>query len=100
MKITNNDIDALIDVSVHLNILAGKTTEPVLKNMYTRQCHHVRKIYLMLLHASGRDPLDLRQLCFEGIAEDAAIVAGIKRLCPTALEPHEVDSPSATNVRG
>ena len=95
MRITNMDIDSLIDVSVELQRQSNKDTDPMYSNMHRRQCHHVRKIYLLLLQASGRDREDLRQLCFTGISDELDVVTGIKRLCPTALEPHEVDS-SAT----
>ena len=94
MRITNMNIDALIDVSIELNRQAESDTNPLYRNMHLRQCHHVRKIYLLLLQASGRDREDLRQLCFTGISDELDVVTGIKRLCPTALEPHEVD-PSA-----
>jgi len=86
------DIDSLIDVSVELNRQAQADTDPLYANMHRRQCHHVRKIYLLLLQASGRDREDLRQLCFTGISDEIDVVTGIKRLCPTALEPHEADS--------
>lgn len=94
MRITNTDIDAMIDVSVELNMLAKNALLPATKAKHLRQCHHVRKVYILLLQASGRDPIDLKQLCFDGISDEKQVCDSIRRLCPTALEPHEVD-PSA-----
>ena len=82
MRITNTDIDALIDVSLVLRNLADMQVLQSEQAKFRGMCYHVRKIYILLLKASSHKAIDLHQLIFEGIMDDPALDYAIKSLFP------------------
>lgn len=82
MRITNEDIDALIDVASILRNLADIQRTPDDELKFRTQCHHVRKVYILLIKASSREIIDLHQLIFEGIVDDPQLDKAITALCP------------------
>jgi hypothetical protein len=81
MKITNNDIDALIEASVVLNGLAFGKLPSHKCDALLKICHHVRKVYILLLNASGREIIDLKQMTVEGFVCKQELEEAINRLC-------------------
>jgi len=87
MRITNADIDALIDTAQILKNMADMNVLPTEKLKFKTLCHHVRKTYILFLKASGREIIDLRQMVFDGIIDDHELDAAITTLCPAAIPP-------------
>lgn len=85
MRITNTDIDALIDTAQILKNLEDLNVFLSEKQKFQRLCHHVRKTYMLLLKASGREIDDLRQLVFDGVIDDPELDQAITELCPASL---------------
>lgn len=84
MRIVNSDIDALIETSQILKNLEDMNVLPAEKLRFRTLCHHTRKVYIMLLHCSKREIIDLRQLVFDGIVDDPELDAAITTLCKEA----------------
>lgn len=85
MRITNTDIDALVDTAQVLKNLEDMNTIPTEKARFRALSHHVRKVYILCLHASKREIVDLRQLVFGGIIDDPELDRAINALCPASL---------------
>lgn len=87
MRITNADIDALIDTAQILKNLEDMNMLPAEKLKFRTLCHHVRKVYILFLQASGREIIDLRQMVFDGVIDDPELDTAITALCPSAVSP-------------
>lgn len=89
MKLTNSDIDALIEVTQYIKNFADIQVIPADKTKFTVLAHHCRKVYMILLHSSGRTVADLRQLIIKGIDNSPELDVAIRNLCPDALDETE-----------
>jgi len=82
MKIENNDIDYLIDVTVFLSDLAKHPEDYRYKKNFAAMAAHVRKVYILLLQASSRNEPGVKHLIEKGIKNDSPAAETIRRLCP------------------
>lgn len=84
VKITNSDIDALIDATVTLEEFSNQVDDPLLKQRYHAQVHHVRKVYMFLLHFHCQKNFDFEKIMLEKVADDSPLGKAIDALCPLA----------------
>ena len=90
MRVTNQDIDALIEATSFLAILAKKEPNDVICGKMRNIASHVRKVYILLLKSAGREVIDLKQLVFDGIFDDPELTKAITALCPhTQIDPNK-----------
>jgi hypothetical protein len=82
MKIENSDIDALVETVGLLMTLAKKETNNTACGKLRNLASRVRKIYILLLHASGWTIADLKQMTLSNIYCDPELSKAIDALCP------------------
>jgi hypothetical protein len=84
-RIETNDIDALVETVGFLKTLAKKEPNSVISHKIENLSSHVRKVYILLLHASGWSIEDLKQLTLENRYCDPELEKAINALCPHTL---------------
>jgi hypothetical protein len=62
--------------------LAKKEPKGELSGKMRNLASHLRKIYILMLHASGLHIQDLQQMFFPGIDTDPELAKAIDALCP------------------
>lgn len=82
MKIENQDIEALIDVSQFLKDLTDHPEDCRYKKDWSKMREHVRKVYIMLLQASSKGTPGIERLIQKGIDDGTPTAEAIRRLCP------------------
>ncbi len=81
MKITQSDIDSLIDTVQFLKLYKNVVDSPELKENLDSLVCRTRKIYILLLHASANGQLDLRYIVSEGVADNSPVAEAVRSLC-------------------
>jgi hypothetical protein len=81
-RIEASDIDSLVETVGFLKLLSKKESNSAISNKIENLASHVRKVYILLLHASGWSIEDLKQLTLENRYCDPELEKAINALCP------------------
>ena len=82
MRIEQNDIDCLIEISVFFKSLVDAPKSVVMCTSMREWHERLRKIYILLMQASDKGQLGLERLVKEGIPDNSAAAEAIRALCP------------------
>lgn len=86
MRIENSDIDCLIDISVLLKKLASHPTMCFYRHPYSVWHERVRKVYILLLNASEKGQMGIKDLVEKGVKDDSPVANAVRVLCPKSLK--------------
>lgn len=84
VRITQSDIDALIDITLQLKCQAERLGDTEMGRKFKSQEHRCRKIYMMLLHASEYGQMTLNDIMTRGFSSCSNLAMAIDALCPLA----------------